>query len=139
MILPDLVRRQRATEATLAKYRERSLDWTKRVTCVHMARFHLRQMGHRPPPMPEFRSPLGARKAMKKRGWDSVEQMLDEVLPGARIAPMSMLLGDLAVVRGDQGLDAILLHAGNEALGWHESGDRIVPMIVHEYVGAWRV
>ena len=52
-------------------------------------------------------------------------------------------LGDdvliLQAVRGTEGFDAILLHAGNEALGWHEDGKRIVPMIVHEYVGAWRV
>ncbi|MBB3034062.1 DUF6950 family protein [Alteriqipengyuania lutimaris] len=137
--MPDLLRRQHATEATLAKYRERPLDWASRTTCVHMARFHLRQMGHRPPPMPDIRSALGARRALKKRRWDDVAAMLDAVLPGARIAPLAMLLGDLAVVRGDQGLDAILLHAGNEALGWHENGSRIVPMIVHEYVGAWRV
>lgn len=138
-MIPDLLRRQRATEATLAKYRERPLDWKARTSCVHMARYHLRQMGHRPPPMPDIRSALGARKALRRRGWDDVAAMLDEVLPGSRIPPMAMLLGDLAVVRGDQGLDAILLHAGNEALGWHEDGNRIVPMIVHEYLGAWRV
>ena len=138
-MIPDLLRRQCATEATLAKYRERPLDWSARTSCVHMARYHLRKMGHRPPPMPDIRSALGARRAMKKRGWDDVAAMLDAVLPGARIAPMSMLLGDLAVVRGTEGFDAILLHAGNEALGWHEDGKRIVPMIVHQYVGAWRV
>ncbi|WP_299307858.1 hypothetical protein [uncultured Croceicoccus sp.] len=103
-----MIRRQRATEATLRKYRERALDWRGRTSCVHMARYHLRQMGHRPPPM------------------------LDAVLPEGRIAPLEMRLGDLAVVRGTHGLDAILLHAGNEALGWPEDGSRIVPMIVHE-------
>ena len=138
-MIPDLLRRQQATEATLAKYRERSLDWHGRTSCVHMARYHLRKMGHRPPPMPDIRSALGARKALKKRGWSDVAAMLDEVLPGARIPPLAMLLGDLAVVQGDQGLDAILLHAGNEAMGWHEDGSRIVPMIVHDYIGAWWV
>ena len=116
-MMPDMLRRQAATEATLKKYRERAFDWKTRATCVHLASFHLRQMGHTPPPMADFRSPLGARKALKKRGWADVSEMLDAVLPGARIAPMQMLLGDLAVVRGSEGFDAILIHAGNEALG----------------------
>ena len=135
----ELLRRQKATEATLAKYRQRELDWRDRSSCVHMARYHLRQMGHRPPPMPDIRSALGAKRALKKKGWADVPEMLDAVLPGARIPPLAMLLGDLAVVRGEGGLDAILLHAGNEALGWHEDGSGMVPMIVREYVGAWRV
>ena len=138
-MMPEMLRRQAATEATLKRYRHEKRDWKREISCVHMAHFHLRQMGHEPPEMPEIRSPLAARKALKKRGWKDVSAMLDEVLPLKRIAPMQMLLGDLVVVRGNQGFDAILLHAGNEAMGWHEDSNRMVPMIVHEYVGAWRV
>ncbi|WP_375290414.1 hypothetical protein [Qipengyuania sp.] len=136
---PELLRRQMATEATLAKYRERKLDWKARTSCVHMARYHLRQMGHRPPPMPDIRSGLGARRALKKHGWADVAAMLDAVLPMARIAPAAMLLGDLAVVRGTEGFDAVLLHVGPESMGWPEDGSRMMPLIVHEFVGAWRV
>jgi len=138
-MMPDLLRRQRATEATLAKYREQQRDWTNKVSCAHMANFHLRGMGHRPPPMPAIRSGIGAQRALKKRGWDDVAAMLDGVLPGSRIAPMSMLLGDLAVVRGNEGFDAILLHIGPENMGWSEDGKRMHPLIVHQFIGAWRL
>ena len=57
---PDLIRRQEATNHTLRKYRRKDFDWVKRVNCVPMAWFHLRRMGHTPPPLPPFRSPIGA-------------------------------------------------------------------------------
>lgn len=138
-MIPDLLRRQRATEATLAKYQQQPRDWEKRVSCVHMAHHHLRGMGHTVPPLPAIRSATGALRALKKRGWSDVATMLDGVLPGRRIAPLSALLGDLIVVRGTEGMDAIYLHIGPEAMGWHEDASRMVPQIVHEHIGAWRV
>ena len=66
---PDLIRRQRATSATLAKYRFQPFDWKQKNTCVHLAHFHLRQMGQRPPKLPALRGLIGAKRIMAERGW----------------------------------------------------------------------
>jgi len=104
----DLIRRQNATAATLAKFRGKRFDWKAGRTCVHLARFHLRAMGHKLPKVPPIRSALGARRALDANGWRDAGDMLrgiglEEIVPGR------MLLGDLIVYEqdGDHGLGAI--------------------------------
>ena len=129
-----------ATERTLAKYRTRPFDWRTRSTCIHMARFHARGMGHRPPPVPSFRSAIGARRALASTGHASVTELLDSLFD--RIAPAAMLVGDLAVVPGEDGWDAVMIHAGAQLLGWHEDGDGgIVPVVpdLSAVSAAWRL
>ena len=114
---PDLIRRQDATQRTLDRYRPKVFDWRTGITCVHLARFHLKAMGHSVPTVPRIRSALAARRALQDRGWDSVTAMLDSMLP--RIAPAQMLLGDLAAVPGSDGFDSILICAGpQKVMGW---------------------
>ncbi|USA39616.1 hypothetical protein NCF86_00180 [Pelagerythrobacter marinus] len=135
----ELERRRAATERTLARYRGKVFDWSKGVTCVHMARFHLKAMGHRPQTLPRFRSALGAKRALAAHGWESVEHMLDTMLP--RIAPAQMMLGDLATVPGQDGLDCILICAGPfKLLGWHPEDGTFVAYDGGnaEVSGAWR-
>lgn len=136
----ELERRRIATEKTLGRYRHKVFDWSAGITCVHLARFHLKNMGHKPPTLPRFRSALGAKKALKERGWASVAEMLDSMMP--RIAPAQMMLGDLAIVPGDSGLESILVCAGPfKLLGWHpEDGTFVVYDGGNaEVEGAWRV
>lgn len=140
MSLPPLEKRRAATEKTLARYRHKAFDWQAGITCVHMARYQMRNMGHRPQGLPRFRSALGAKKALRERGWQSVTDMLDSMLP--RIAPAQMLIGDLAAVPGDNGLDSIMICAGPQRLfGWHEDAEGIVVLGVRldEVSAAWRV
>lgn len=135
----ELERRRIATEKTLARYRGKAFDWSKGVTCVHLARFHLRNMGHRVPTLPRFRSALGAKKALKAGGWGSVSDMLDGMLP--RIAATEMVLGDLGIVPGDAGMDAIFICAGpRKVFGWREDADGLVVLNVSmdELGAAWR-
>lgn len=136
----ELERRRVATEKTLARYRGKVFDWSKGITCVHLARFHLRNMGRKPETLPRIRSALGAKKALKARGWGSVEAMLDSML--ARITPAQMVLGDLAIVPGDSGLDAIFVCAGPlKVFGWREDRPELVLLDIglDELTGAWRV
>lgn len=136
----ELERRRVATEKTLARYRGKVFDWSKGITCVHLARAHLRNMGHKPETLPRFRSALSAKKALKERGWSSVADMLDSMMP--RIAPAQMLLGDLAIVPGQEGLDAILISAGPlKLMGWHPETGAFVLYDdgISEVTGAWRV
>lgn len=139
---PDLIRRKRATEATLAKYRPLAFDWKKGITCVHMARFHLRKMGHRVAELPRIRGIIGAKRALAQRGWDDVTAMLDAQESLTRIAPAMMLPGDLAALPDESGLDGIVICAGrHKLLGWHQDWNGgMVEMEANldALKGAWR-
>lgn len=133
--------RQTATEATLARYRGKTFDWRTGATCVHMARFQLRQMGHRPPTLPRLRSALAAKREMQRRGWADVGAMLDAI-GLQRIAPAQMLLGDLAVGPANEFFGAIGVCAGPlKLLGWQEDapGLVIIDADFSQLTGAWRV
>jgi hypothetical protein len=135
-----LLTRKDATEKTMARYRRKAFDWSKGITCVHMARSHMRNMGHRPPGLPRFRSAFAAKQALTARGWTSVDDMLDSLLP--RIAPAQMLLGDLATLPSEEGLGSIMVCAGpHKLLGWREDAPELVVLDVQldELSGAWRV
>lgn len=137
----ELLRRQQATNATLARFRERQFDWRAGITCVHLARFHLRQMGHTPPPLPRLRSAIGARRAMRDGGWSNVSDLLDGLKTLQRVPPAYLMDGDLAVVGSEDGLGAILICAGGgKFLGWRDDADGMVLIDVqpHELDGTWR-
>jgi hypothetical protein len=140
--VPDLIRRKRATDATLAKYRAAAFDWKKGVTCVHMARFHLVKMGHRIEPLPRIRGPVAARRIMGERGWPDVAAMLDAQGSLERIAPAFMRLGDLAVLPDDEGFQGIVIHTGlHKLLGWHQDwphGMIEMEASLDALQGAWR-
>lgn len=130
----DLERRQAALEKTIAKYRGRVLDF-KSADCVRMIRFHLLQMGHRPPPLPRYSSMIGARRALRDKG--GLVAILDGLLP--RIAPARMLEGDIAVVGGEGG-EAGLICVGYKYMGWHQDAAESVNLIIGlgDVTAAWR-
>ncbi len=133
----EMLRRQRAVEATLAKYRDAPFDWAAGKTCLHMARFHLRQMGHRPEGLPRIRSALAARRALDVRGWKHVGDMLDTLLP--RIAAAQMVLGDVALLDSGDGFGAIVISLGGKVMGWHEDYAGMTALDPLRMAGAWRV
>lgn len=138
--LPDPVRRQLATKRTKDAYCGRTFAWKAGHTCVHMARFHLLGMGHKPPMMPGFRSAIGAKRALARHGWTSVEDMLDSLLP--RIAPLEMRLGDLAAGPGLDGMGAVFVCLPPfKLMGWHEEADEAVVIDFNRdaLTGCWRV
>jgi hypothetical protein len=122
------------------KYRGKEFSWTEGVTCVHLAKFQLRQMGRRSPTLPRFRSELAARKAMKEHGWSNVIEMLDSILP--RITPAQMMLGDLCAAASGDEIGGIFICAGpSKAFGWREDAPQLVVLDISldELDGAWRV
>lgn len=129
----ELERRRVALEATLAKYRGRALDYVQ-ADCARMIRFHLLQMGHKPPPMPRYRSAIGARRAALKVG--GLVSAFDALLP--RIPYARMLPGDIAVLEGDGGMDCGVICAGHKVFGWHQDSDELVNMTPSEVKAAWR-
>ena len=139
--MSELNRRVIATRKTLAHY-QRPFSWRDRATCLHMARRQMRNMGHRPPPIPDFRSALGARTALKNAGFKDVSDLFDSLLP--RITPAEMWIGDIALLPGDQMFDSICISdTVGKLVGWHQddpSGVRPQLVLSLDYViGAWRV
>lgn len=139
-MLPEMERRRVATEQTLARYRGKSFDWSTGIHCMAMARAHMKFMGHKPPTLPRIRSALAAKRALKERKFQSVTALLDSMFP--RIAPAQMALGDLAVVPGEAGIDAVFVCANRDALfGWKEGVEGFIGLRVslNEVTAAWRL
>ena len=136
-----MTRRVEATRKTLSKY-ARPFSWRGRATCIHMARTQMRNMGHRPPSIPDFRSALGARTALLKAGFADIAALFDSLLP--RISPAEMWVGDLALLPGDDLFDSICISdTVGKLVGWHQddsSGVKPQLVLSLDYViGAWRV
>lgn len=134
-----LTERKKRTEKTLAKFRGRGFKWDGGATCIHLFRTHLKNMGHKVPVVPRFTSALTARRAMDAAGFESLEALGDSFLE--RIPPASMLLGDVALMQGDDLFDAIAIYAGGggKVFGWHEDGTVFEPIVPLEFKAAWRV
>lgn len=130
----DLLRRQRALEKTLGKYLGRPLDYAS-ADCIRVARFHLLNMGHKPPKLPAYRSKTGALRALREAG--GTEAIFDGLLP--RIPHSRMLPGDIAILEGDHGFDATVICVGHKFAGWHEDSDVMVNIVPLQIKAAWRV
>lgn len=122
----NLADRATATKATYSKYLGKPFSWRGR-TCVHVLRYHLRQMGHKPPTLPQFRSPVGALTALSTHGADDLAGLVRSLgLP--EIQPSEMIVGDVGLLPGDDGrtdgiFGALVICAGNKFMGWHGAGD----------------
>lgn len=128
------------TTAVAARFRKRAFDWRQRSTCIHLARAQARALGHRPPSIPDFRSAIGARTALRATGHETLEALLDSMF--IRIAPAAMWVGDLALVPGDAGFDAIAVSAGDGTLlMYHKGADGLcnVKAALPHVIAAWRL
>lgn len=134
-----MLKRHEALKATKARYGARPFDWETGATCIHMFRFHARKMGHKIEAIPKLTGPIDAKRELKKRGYDSVEAMLDALLTPIPVA--AMLPGDVSVLPDDSGLGGIVISQGDTAIGYAEGVDGLVlftePARVVER--AWRV
>lgn len=132
--------RAHATTATEAKFRDKPFDWTKQATCIHLMRFHASQMGHDLQIVPRFRSPLGAKKALKAMGHDDLIGLMDSLFPA--IPPAFARTGDIVAAEGCDMFHGLMVRGGNTMfLGWHEAavGCTIIDVDMRQLVGAWRL
>ncbi|RYG79531.1 hypothetical protein EON77_08975, partial [bacterium] len=135
----DLVARVAATEKVVARFRNRPFGWDTRRTCIHLARAQARALGHHLPQIPDFRSPRGARTALRAQGCETLDQLLDKLFP--RIAPLAAWVGDLVIMAGGDEFDGIGIVAGGKILGYHEDHlaaglVNVVPVGLDPYIGA---
>lgn len=132
-----MLRRKRAIDATMAKYRYRAFDWERGATCVHMLRFHANRLGHKLPRVPKVSGPLAAKKALAKHGWDSVTEMLDALFEPIPVA--AMLPGDVSVMPGEGGLEGVAISVGSKAIGWVETIETMALIDPTKLEKAWRL
>lgn len=138
----DLVARSAALRRTKAWLSGRAFAW-ETADCIAMLSAHLEHNGHGGLPKQSYRSALGAKRALKKAGFDNLEQLLDSLLP--RIAPAQMLPGDVALAPGDpEGLagtrlDALVIGFGRKCMGWVGGHDEAVVMTEDRLFAAWRI
>lgn len=117
-----LAERAAATDQVLERFRYKPFSWHG-ANCIRLARAQGVALGHSLPPVPGFRTPLGARRALKRRGFGSVSEMLDfyfERYP----APAFAIVGDLYAgpAAEEHGLEAVGIADGlGNVIGWHES------------------
>lgn len=133
--------RAKATNRTVAQFEGRPFDWDG-ASCIHLAHVHATNMGHIVPPLPMFRSRQGALRGLLKTGHRTLEQLLDSLFD--RIAPAQMLVGDLAMLPGEEKrLRAIAVFDGHLSVaGWHEAHPEKLVWIKSmqaELVAAWRL
>lgn len=137
---PELIRRQQAVAFILKKYKSASCDFV-RADCVRMLRTLLVKLGYsRLPRLPRYDTLAGAVRALRERGWNSTPELIDEILPGRRIAPAEMWLGDVAVAPDESGLGAIWVAiGGGRMLGWIDGSDKAAVIEPLTIEAAWRV
>ncbi|MEM9085299.1 MAG: hypothetical protein AAGB23_05200 [Pseudomonadota bacterium] len=139
----EIQRRVAATQKTQARFEGREFDWSKRATCVHLMRYHASNMGHKLPMVPRFRTALGAMKALKAEGVETLPELMDKYFP--RIPSAQMLTGDMAAFPGDSGFHALMVYGQLHAfIGKHEDAPDFQFMRVsdegyRQCEGAWRL
>lgn len=136
----NLALRAAATNRSVAQF-QRPFDWDG-ASCIHLVHAHAINMGHVPPPLPKFRSRQGALRGLLKTGHRTLESLMDSQFE--RIAPARMLVGDVAMLPGeDRRLKALVIFDGHVSVaGWHEAHpDTLVwiKAMQTELIAAWRL
>lgn len=137
-----LNKRAKALAKTLAKFQGRSFDWATGATCIHLVRTHLKNMGHKVPMVPRFRSAIGAKKALLATGHDSLESLLDAHLE--RIPAAMMVIGDVALLEEEPDVETfggsivISTGVGGKMMGWHPDAPAFANLDALQIKAAWR-
>lgn len=112
----------------MAKYRGRPLDWVN-ADCMRMLRSHLVAMGHKGlPPLPRYSTAAGAVRALRRTRHETLQSLLDTMLP--RIAPAAMLMGDIVLMGSEDALEAVTLSVGHKIWGWSFQNDLAEPVVI---------
>jgi hypothetical protein len=112
-MVPELIRRRDAAQATLNAFIGQPLVWG-RFDCVRLAAFNLRQLGYKPRLVRggAYRTPLGARQALKRAGFKSLEAALDDLgLP--RVGHARILPGDVVALASGEDWPSLSVYLGN--------------------------
>jgi hypothetical protein len=137
---PVMVRRVAAAQATLDHWKGQPFVLGS-ADCARMAAFHLRQLKVRLKigKAGTYRSPLTARRALIRAGFESLADALDKhgLL---RIPPASAVVGDILALPAEDDLGALAIALGNgRVLGWHPDAEGATVLQPTAFVAAWSV
>ena len=107
------------------------------VDCVCVAHAHLTAAGHMVPVLPHYKSVRGGMTALKRLGYASLRAVLDDHLE--RIPGGMMLPGDVAILEGEKGSEALLLCAGATMIGFSQDHDVMVNLVDVPVNEGWRL
>lgn len=134
---PVMVRRVAAVEATIKRFQGRPLT-LGRDDCARMAIHCLKRLGVKVSVLKagSYRNEIGAARALKAAGYDSLEAALDGLgLP--RIAPAAALPGDILALPSEGSGVALCVAVGNgRALGFWMGECQVGQPLA--FVAAWR-
>lgn len=138
--MKPLIRRQKAVEATMERFRGKAFAWGS-VDCAKMVAFHLKQLGIkvRLSKAGTYKTAIGARGALKRLGYDNLTAAMDGH-GFERIAPAFAMMGDVVAFASDHEIGALGIVTGNgNMLAFHEAHDQPVVMTMSSIDTAWRV
>lgn len=137
---PAMLRRVAAAQATVDRFKGRPFRFGTN-DCARLVAFHLKQLGLplRLAKAGSYRSPLGATRALRRFGYDSLAAALDG--HGlTRIAPAAAVVGDIVELPGEPLFGALSVAVGNgRVLGYHEDAAGAEILQPTAFVTAWRV
>ena len=134
------IRRAKAAQATLDKFKDRPFAWGVR-DCARLVAFHLRLCGYQVklPPSGSYRTLLGARKALAKAGYGSIPEALD-AFELDRITPAGAVAGDIIQWPSENDLAALGVALGNgRIVAYHPDAIGATILQPIETIAAWRV
>lgn len=132
--------RRRAVQATADQFNGIPFKWGS-FDCGIMVLSHMRRIGN---PLPvdglgEWKSAIGAKRAVKRLGFDTMDAFLDANLK--RIPPAAARLGDVLSFEAEASVGGLGINIGNGAvLCYHEDAPEgpIAGRVITAR-GAWRV
>lgn len=135
--MSDLIRRRDSVEALIRQYSGAPFAWGRN-DCVRLVARHLRALGHRVSLVKagSYRSELGAVRALKRAGFDRLEDALDARF--VRINPAEAFVGDIIGLESGGEWPALTLACGHGRVFGFIS-DVAAVMQPKSFKTAWRV
>lgn len=137
--MKPLVRRQKAVEATMERFRGKAFAFGS-VDCAKVTAFHLKQLGHkvRLSKAGQYKTLIGAQAALRRLGYETLPEAMDGH-GFERIPPARALLGDIVSFPCEHPIGALGIVIGNgNMLAFHELHDQPVVMTMSQIDHAWR-
>jgi hypothetical protein len=136
----ELERRNAATIKTQERFMGKPFDLSAAATCMHMIRYHAKNMDRSFITIPRFRGVHGARRALTDAGYTSLVDLMDFYFE--RIPPAFMMVGDVMALPGFDEFEALVIRGSvRKYLGWHEdaAGCTVIDCDMSAALGAWRL
>lgn len=139
-----IMRRQQATESCMARFGFKPVDPGVR-DCGKLAAHALHKQGRSAKLLngSKHKTWLGAVKYIRAKGFEDLVDLMDAVLPDARIPPAAALPGDIIAMPTDDetgfGCSLAVALDNGRILGLNPLTNLIEPMQPSAFVCAWRV